>query len=120
MSAPNNELLEAIMVEIKGLAVPGVLRLFAKAVIVLDVEYLLDVEKDLDDPVPPGRPLVELCLQLQLSRGWVDQRVEYLTLENDCGHHFRVLGREVHSELDNGIRVYALLAHIDAMPLRHV
>ena len=117
MSTPINKLLEAIMVEIEGLAVPRVLRLLSKTVIVLNMENFLNVEKDLDDPVPPSGPFLELCLQLQLPRGRVDQWVEYLALENDLRHHFRVLGREVHSELDNGVRVDALLAKIDAMPL---
>ena len=62
MSAPIDELLEAIVVEIEGLAVPSVLCLFPKTVIVLNMENFLDIEKDLDDPVPSCSPLSELCL----------------------------------------------------------
>ena len=66
--------------------VDGVLILPVQAIILLQMENLLDVEEDLDEPVLAELPIAEVTVKLQLSRHRVDQRMEYLCLKVDKRH----------------------------------
>ena len=57
-----------------------------QAVILLQMENLLDVEEDLNEPVLAELPIAEVTVKLQLPRHRVDQWMEYLCLEVDQGH----------------------------------
>ena len=115
-----NEFLEVVMVEVECLSIPSVFLLPLATVVGLQVENLLDVEQNLDDPVLTDSPLVKICLESQLLGGLVDEGMEDLALENDSRHLLGVGFGEVHAELQDGIRVNALLAEVNTVPFRHV
>ena len=62
------ELLEVAMVQVESIRVPGVVDLIFEAVVNLKVEYLLDVQQDLDDPILTDCPFAEFGLEAQLAR----------------------------------------------------
>ena len=46
--------------------------------------------------------------------------MENLALEDDTWHLFGIGFGKVHAELQNGVRVNALLAEVNAVPFRHM
>ena len=62
------ELLEVAMVQVESIRVPGVVDLIFEAVVNLKVEYLLNVQQHLDDPILTDCPFAELGLKAQLAR----------------------------------------------------
>ena len=62
------ELLEVAMVQVESIRVPGVVDLIFEAVVNLKVEYLLDVQQHLDDPILTDCPFAEFGLEAQLAR----------------------------------------------------
>lgn len=81
------------------------------------MEYLLDKQENLDQPVLTKLPISEVFLKLELSRRAIDQRVEYLRLEMYYWHRFWIVGREGNPEFEDSILVDALLAEVDTLPV---
>ena len=81
------------------------------------MEYFLDKEKHLDQPVFAHLPVAEIPLELQLPRFIIDKGMEHLGLEVYDWHDLRVISREGYSELESGVLVDTLLHKVDALPV---
>lgn len=111
---------EVVREEPEGLSVFREFALPVQAVVLLKVEHFLDEQEHLDQPILAELPVAEVLLQPELTRGWVDQRVEHIGLKVHDGHGFWVISRESHPELEHRVLVDALLAEVDTLPVREL
>ena len=117
LDASVDEGLKVVCVVIESLFVACLVALAFQAIVLFEVEDLLDVDQNLHQPVFAKLPSVKLPLQVQPSAVQVDQRVENLRLEHARGHGSGVVSRDVDAESDNRILVDTLLAEVDTFPV---
>ena len=67
---------EILMIQVKGILVGCLFSRVLQTVILLQMEYLLNEEKYLDEPVLATLPLCEFILQFELACVWAHERVE--------------------------------------------
>ena len=99
-----------------GFTVRDELHMVVQTKELLQVEDLLDVEKDLDKPILTELPVAEIFFQLQFARISINQRMMHFGLERDFGHGLGIRGRNLDHELQDSILVNALLDEIDTFP----
>ena len=99
-----------------GLTIRDELQMIVQTKELLQVEDLLDVEKDLDKPILTELPVAEIFLQLQFTRVCVNQRMIHFRLESDFRHVLGICGRNFDRELQDSVLINALLDEVDALP----
>ena len=104
--------LEVVMIEVKSFAIGCLFPDVVKAVVLLQMEDLLDKHQHLDQPVLTTFPLGEFILQPQFTGVRMHQWMENFGDENDLWHVLGIILREENLELNHCILVDPLLDKI--------
>ena len=100
------------MIEIERFTIGCLFPDVVEAVVLLQMEDLLDEHQNLDQPVLTTLPLRELILQPQFTSVRMHQGMENLGYKDNLGHILWIVLREQNLKLDNCILVDSLLDKI--------